>query len=177
MKPVAVQFARRANVTGWLGRVGFVIGLVAAAASATNYAIKRMELERIAAAVDEAATTVRRHEVANRPREAPVLPNDKVRAINTAIGQLNLPWAQLFAAFEEAKPETVALISFEPDGKKRTLVVQAESKTPEHMIEFVDRLKQVPMFEDAFLTKHEIRDQDPNRPYRFAVELRWKQDV
>ena len=45
------------------------------------------------------------------------------------------------------------------------------------MIAFAERLKRTPMFEEAVLAKHEIREQDPNRPYRFTVELRWREGV
>jgi hypothetical protein len=44
------------------------------------------------------------------------------------------------------------------------------------MIDFVERLRAVPLFEEAFLVKHERRDQDAAHPYRFALEVRWKEE-
>jgi hypothetical protein len=137
----------------------------------------RAALERLEADLGEAAANVARRTTVPSVRAAIAIPNTQINAINGAIGQLNLPWTELFQAFEAAKPDTVALISLEPDGRKRTLVVQAETQSPDQMIAFAERLKRLPMIEEAFLIKHEIRDQDPNRPYRFTLELRWRENV
>ena len=176
MKPLDIEFAGRAKSASWRSLAALALGGSALAASFCHYSVLHGEVLRAQTEVREASTRVRELSGASSAGAAPVAA-DKIRALNTAIGQLNLPWAELFHAFEVAKPDNVALISFEPNGKNRTIVVQAESRTPEHMIEFVGRLKAVAIFEDALLTKHEVRTQDANLPFRFVVELRWKSDV
>jgi general secretion pathway protein E len=105
--------------------------------------------------------------------EPPIAPA-RLNAINNTIARLNVPWSELFAAFETDRPQDVALLALLPDARKRSLVVQAEATNPRAMVAFVERLRSVPLFDDAFLLKHERREQEPGQPYRFAVEVRWK---
>jgi len=98
----------------------------------------------------------------------------QVDAINNAIVQLNLPWQALFESLEKVKPQNIALLGLEPDGKKRVLRILAETRQAEDMLDFVRLLRQQPQFADATLIKHEIYAQDPNRPLRFAIEATWK---
>jgi hypothetical protein len=54
--------------------------------------------------------------------------------------------------------------------------VHAETLTARAMIDFVDRLSAMPAFTEAVLVKHERREQDAGQPYRFAVEVHWKEE-
>ncbi len=177
IKPLAIQFAPRRRAPGWAALLALIVTGAALGASVWSYSMARAELEQVEAAVTEAAARVERRNAVTAERPAVTIPDGQVNAINAAIAQLNLPWAELFQAFEAAKPATVALVALEPDGRKRALIVQAEAQNPDQMIGFAERLKRLPMFEEAFLTKHEIREQDPNRPYRFTLELRWRENV
>lgn len=102
-----------------------------------------------------------------------VVPEAQANAVNAAIAQLNLPWRDLFDALETATPASIALLSVEPDAKKHLLKGTAEAKTGEEMIAYIEQLKKVALFADARLTKHEINDQDPNKPLRFQFEAEW----
>jgi hypothetical protein len=153
------------------------LGVAVLAASIVQFTYMRTSIENVTAELLQWTARLERRKAAPPVNAAASVPANKVRAINDAITKLNLPWDKLFAVFEASKPDTVALLSLEPDGKKHTLVVQAESKTPEHMIMFAERLRREPMFEEAFLTKHEVREQDVNRPYRFALELHWRDGI
>jgi Tfp pilus assembly protein PilN len=96
-------------------------------------------------------------------------------AVNTAIGQLNLPWRDVFDAIEAATPPAIALLALEPDAKKHLLKGMAEAKTSDDMIAYMETLKQQAFFADVVLTKHEINGQDPNRPIRFQFEAHWRE--
>ncbi len=177
MKRLDIQFANRATSAGWLKRLALAAGIVGLAASLWTHVVARLELQRVSKDLAEvgAALTQRQAAAGARPPES--IPATQIYAINTAIAQLNLPWTELFAALEAAQSPAIALVALEPDAKKRSVVVQAEAKTSQQMIAFAERLKQTPLFEEAILAKHEIREQDPNRPYRFTVELRWREGV
>jgi hypothetical protein len=41
------------------------------------------------------------------------------------------------------------------------------------MVAYVADLKQQESFSGVILTRHEINDQDPNRPLRFQLEATW----
>lgn len=96
-------------------------------------------------------------------------------AINSAIMQLNLPWRGLHDAVQAATPPTVALLSLDPDPKKRVLRITAEAKGSEDMIGYVERMKAQDWFANVTLTRHEIDDQDQNHPVRFQLDAQWRQ--
>lgn len=175
MKRIEIQFAKRASSVSRIHVGAVALGVLAMAFSVAQFTQTRTQLARADAELREVAAKIEQRRGSPPTRNAVAIPEDKIRAINAAITKLNLPWSEVFAALESSKPNTVALLSLQPEGKNRTLLVEAESKTPEHMLAFVKRLRAEPMFEDAFLTKHELREQDPNRPYRFALELRWRE--
>ncbi|MES2741049.1 MAG: hypothetical protein V4754_08850 [Pseudomonadota bacterium] len=94
-------------------------------------------------------------------------------AVNAAVQQLNLPWRELQDAVAAATPPTVALLALEPDARKQVLKLSAEVKTSEQMIEYIQDLKEQEFFTGVVLTRHEINDQDPNKPIRFQLEAQW----
>ena len=100
----------------------------------------------------------------------------QANSVNNAIAQLNLPWRDLLDALESATPANIALLSIEPDSKKQTIKGTAESKSSQEMIAYIERLKKHDFFSAVVLTRHEINDQDVNRPYRFQFEAQWKSD-
>jgi Tfp pilus assembly protein PilN len=96
-------------------------------------------------------------------------------AVNAAIAQLNLPWRDLFDALEAATPPGIALLSIEPDAKKHLLKGSAETKSDGEMIAYIEQLKKQAFFSNVMLTKHELNDQDPNKPFRFQFEAEWSE--
>jgi Tfp pilus assembly protein PilN len=97
----------------------------------------------------------------------------QAKAINQATSQLNLPWPDLLDTIEGSTPASIALLSLEPDGKIHLLKGLAETKTSDSMLAYVEQLRQQPFFSSVVLIKHEINEQDPNKPLRFQFEARW----
>lgn len=98
-------------------------------------------------------------------------------SLNAATLQLNIPWRDVLNALEEATPSDIALLSIEPDAKKRLVKGSAEAKTSDAMIAYVEMLKQQPFFYEVVLTKHEVNVQDANRPIRFAFQAHWAESA
>jgi Tfp pilus assembly protein PilN len=101
------------------------------------------------------------------------IPTAQAQAVNAAIGQLNLPWRDLQDALAAATPTNVALLALEPDAKKRQLKLRGEAKSSDDMVAYIEALKAQEFFSDVVLMKHEINDQDPNRPIRFQLAASW----
>lgn len=101
------------------------------------------------------------------------IPEAQAAYVNGAILQLNLPWRDLQDAVAAATPRTVALVAMEPDPRKLILKITAEARTSDDMVNYVAELKQQEMFSGVNLTRHEINEQDPNRPLRFQLEATW----
>jgi Tfp pilus assembly protein PilN len=104
----------------------------------------------------------------------PPLPEAQANAVNATILQLNLPWRALHDAVQAATPQSVALLSLEPDARKQTLRITAETRTSDEMIDYVQALQQQERFSSVTLARHEINDQDPNHPIRFQVDAQWR---
>ena len=111
------------------------------------------------------------------PQIALSLPAKQVDAINQAIRQLNLPWPDLFAAVEHALNEHISLLALEPEASSQTLRIQAEAKTADDMLDFVTALQADKAFRSARLLRHEINENDKNKPYRFTLEAQWQTDL
>jgi hypothetical protein len=171
-----IQFVPRPATLRTLGLTLLVAGVAAVSFSLWQYVLAATELERIEAEILSTSGAATRQRSAPAAQAATRVSARKVIAINGAIARLNIPWGELFAAFEADKPKDVALLALLPDARKRRLMVQAEAANPQAMIDFVERLRAVPLFEEAFLVKHERRDQDAAHPYRFALEVRWKEE-
>lgn len=99
--------------------------------------------------------------------------SNQKNAINNAIAQLNLPWRDLLDALEAATPANVALLTIEPESRTQIVKGMAESKTSSGMIAYIELLKKQEFFKTVVLTKHEINEQDANKPYRFQFEAQW----
>lgn len=108
------------------------------------------------------------------PRKV-MIPEARAAAVNAAILQLNLPWSEVLDAIEEATPATVALLALEPDAKKHSVKAMAEAKSSDEMIAYIEQLKRQPFFGSVALSRHEINEQDANKPLRFQFEAQWKE--
>lgn len=95
-------------------------------------------------------------------------------AVNAAILQLNLPWRDLAAALGEATPGSIALLALEPDARRRTVRISAEARSSDDMLAYITRLQAETWFSSVVLLRHEVMEQDPNRPLRFQVSVQWE---
>lgn len=107
------------------------------------------------------------------PIKAPVLPIAKVRAVNTAIEQLNIPWRDLLESIDQATPPRIALLSLEPDARKHSLKGVAEASDSEAMIGYIALLEGQALFSKVALTRHDTNEQHPRKPLRFQFEAQW----
>jgi Tfp pilus assembly protein PilN len=94
-------------------------------------------------------------------------------AVNVAIAQLNLPWREVLDAIESATPKTIALVTLEPDARAARVKGTAEAKSSDDMIAYIEQLKKQEFFTEVALTRHEINEQDSNKPLRFQFEAHW----
>ena len=100
----------------------------------------------------------------------PPITDSQARAVNGAIAQLNLPWRDLFDALAATPRERIAILALEPNAARHVLKVLAEAKTGEDMVDFLRDLKRQTFFNDVNLVRHEVNEQDANKPVRFQFE-------
>ena len=178
MKRLHIDFApaslaralHRAGALTWL----LVLLAVTLCAAAGWQGWRLLEQQRRFAAELEAAqvrANVPRALVVTAP--PPRISEPQANAVNDAIMQLNLPWRALHDVVQQATPANIAMLALEPDARKQTIKITAEAKSADDMVAYVALLGQQELFSNVSLTRHEISEQDPNRPLRFQVEAQW----
>lgn len=105
---------------------------------------------------------------------APALTAQQTQAWNQLLRQLNTPWSAILDTLETATPQTVALVSIEPDARQASLRLQAEARTLETLLAYAGALNHQGPFGEVRLIKHETQDQDPNQPVRLSMDIRLK---
>jgi Tfp pilus assembly protein PilN len=104
----------------------------------------------------------------------PSVPEAQATAVNAAVLQLNLPWRALHDAVQAGTPANIALLAMEPDARKSSVRITAEAKSSDDMIAYVEQLQKGEWFNSVVLARHEINEQDPNRPIRFQLDALWR---
>lgn len=117
-------------------------------------------------------------------RQASVLPTDSVLA-----GTLSLPetlrqalksgsattWDRRFGDLEAAIDDTVTLLTLSPD--KSSLTLSGEAKTLSSAIGYAKRLQGASSLSYVHLVDHTIAKEHPQRPVRFTVLARWREEA
>ncbi|UVW29954.1 PilN domain-containing protein [Massilia sp. H6] len=179
MKRLHIDFAPRSlhrTLFRTPGRIAFLAVafgclLLVAATHWSAYREQREQLDALHAALAARSLAARPHQVSERSK--PALPEAQVQAVNNAIMQLNLPWRDLVEAVRAATPPDVALLALEPDARQRSLRITAETRTSDDMLAYVARMQEQGWFASVVLTRHEIAEEDPNRPLRFQLSAQW----
>lgn len=178
MKAIHVDFAPRSPARliaamrplHWLlAAIGLALcvgGMFALRDSAQQQGARQTELEQM-----QAHAAARRAPAAGIKK--PEIPEAQASAVNSAVGQLNLPWSRLLTAIERATPASVAMLELEPDAHRHLVKGVAEANTAAMMLAYIKRLKQQPFVGNVILTKHEVSDQNGDGSLRFEFEAEW----
>lgn len=153
----------------------FAVLAAAMALLAASSALRREqgEVALLRAQAQARAATQAQAQAAPVAVRSPV-PEAQANAVNAAVLQLNLPWRALHDAVQAGTPANIALLALEPDARKSTVRITAEAKSSEDMIAYVEQLQKDEWFSAVVLARHEINEQDPNRPIRFQLDARWR---
>jgi Tfp pilus assembly protein PilN len=178
MKKIAIDFAPRSpwrsicRINAWTA-LALLLGLALCSATGVLGQHTLATIDTDSAALQGINQKLNERDT-NKPAPKKIAVGDaQASAVNTAIAQLNLPWGDVFDAVEAATPKNVALLALEPDAKRDVVKGVAEAKTSDDMIAYIEQLKKQNFFQTVLLTKHEINEQDPNKPLRFQFEAQW----
>ncbi|HZW24341.1 MAG TPA: PilN domain-containing protein [Gallionella sp.] len=98
----------------------------------------------------------------------------EVTHANEVLHRLSLPWELLFRTVESAAGDGVTLLALEPDMEKRVVKISGEAKDFSAMLNYITQLEAKTVFGPVYLQSHEVQQQDPNRPVRFALLVVWR---
>jgi len=113
------------------------------------------------------------------PPPAPLARSEQVRvpAVNAAIRELNLPVAALLQALQPPRDIRIAVLGVDvvgaAPGANTALKISGEALTGAEMARYVAFVASRKPFTGAYLTRHEIDESTPERPFRFTVEATW----
>lgn len=104
------------------------------------------------------------------PDAATLSMNDGARR---AAQRLAFPWDKFFMAIEAPDMENVALLELLPEPAKGYVLLTAEARDFPAMLRYVQQLQEQEGFADVHVTGHHVQVQEPTRPVRFVVHVRW----
>ena len=165
MNKLGLDFVRRPG-SPWPGRVLLVLALGFSVETALSY--KNL---RDAVALDEAALG------RTQPRAAPgrKVPAEELAAVRETVERLGMPWSRLFGALESAASDQVALLGIEPDPKAGTVLVSGEAGDFPAVLEYVAGLQRAKTLGRVHLVRHEVRQNERERPVAFTVSASWSE--
>ena len=175
MKPLHLDYQRRFRPFPILGVVLLIISLALALQIARQYLHSTQLLSTLEDKADKVERMARKHDVNLKadPKSREQITREVTRA-NEVLRRITLPWDELFRAVESASPKDVALLTMEPDSDKQLLKIVGEAKDVAAMLDYVRKLEGNAMFRMVTLQSHQVQQQDPQRPIRFALVADWK---
>jgi hypothetical protein len=166
---VRLDFATPRSRVRPMGLVILLLGCVAATAAVLEY--QAMEARRAGLELKLAQYTRQTRDAHSGPRAAHL--NEEATRVATELGT---PWTKLLAELEVASRDTdgkVAVLSIEPDHEKHRVHISGESGTLALTLAYVSRLQATQSLRYPMLDSHEIKQDDPQHPVRFALTADW----
>jgi hypothetical protein len=165
MQRIDLDFVRRRRASRWAGRVL----LAAALGMAGELAATTVGLQRDVLANE--ALVARAH-----PQAAPrAVSKEELALAKDTVERLALPWNKLFAALEAAANDQVALLAIEPDTRSGTVKISGDSKDYLAALTYVLNLSRADSLSHVQLVRHEVKQNDPQRPIAFSISAAWNE--
>jgi Tfp pilus assembly protein PilN len=89
------------------------------------------------------------------------------------INRLSTPWEAFFVGLESVKNANVAILSIQPDMQTGSLQIQGEAKDYAAVLTLIAQLRVTKPFSEVYLLHHEIKRDDPQHPFSFALSMHW----
>lgn len=170
LRALALDFKQTPRHWSASGLLLLVCGALALAYTANAERILTGKIELVEARMDN---------LAKRGKIKPAQPVDaqelqqEIRQANDILQQLTLPWDALFRAVEANSEREIALLSVQPDVAKGIVRIGGEAKDFDALLAYVTRLEQSKVLQRVYLTSHEVRTQDAEKPVRFSLLANW----
>ncbi|WP_283744008.1 PilN domain-containing protein [Sideroxydans sp. CL21] len=172
MTQLFLDYQRSNKLFPWAGMILLLLslGLLALADIYYQNLTERISYWELKSGQSQKATG---RKTGNSPREI----NDmalEIKHANDVLNQITLPWDKLFQAVEWSSGKDVALLTIEPDAEKHVVKISGEAKNIEAVLNYVGHLSDQEIFNSVYLQSHQVQEQNPERPVRFALIATWK---
>lgn len=98
----------------------------------------------------------------------------EVKNANDALRHLSVPWDALFRAVESSGGNKVTLLGLEPDIDKREVKIKGEAKNFKAVMSYISQLQGQEEFGLVYLQRHDVQQEDPDKPVRFSILAAWQ---
>ncbi len=112
---------------------------------------------------------------------AATTPTDRarVKAVNAAIRELNLPLDDLATSLSPPRDVRVGMVSLalasaQSADRRSTLLLTADARSAIDMTRYIAYLADRSAIQRPTLVSHQVMEGEPGRPYRFSVEMTWR---
>jgi hypothetical protein len=103
--------------------------------------------------------------------------DQELKAVTAQLDMLAMPLDDLFAALSPPASLHAAILSLDmttnASAEPAAVRLEAQAESSAAMTQFVAHLRDAPPFNSAYLTRHEVQDDNRTAPYVFTVEARW----
>ena len=88
--------------------------------------------------------------------------------------QLQIPWSTLFSTIGKASSaDSIAYLTIEPDSQKGQIIVEAEARYFDSMLDFFQAMQESDIIEEVTLLSHSINKNVREKPIHFRLSARW----
>ena len=97
-----------------------------------------------------------------------------LRRADAIIGELSVPWEELFDALEAADPKQLGLLVVSPVRRERSLRVTGEARTVTEVLAYVDRMAAQPSLHQVHLLNYQSVVRDGVPVVSFTLAAAWR---
>lgn len=164
-RPVELDYIAPRRRPIWLGALILGLALGLAVVLFKEYRDTQLELARLEAAAGLLGAERRPARAVSKERL-----DEEVKAAETVVRSLTLPWAALVETLERTATRDVALLQLQPDAQSRVLRLTLEARSRQAMFDYATRLGASGLLADAHILSHQVMADDPQKRIQFSVQ-------
>lgn len=165
MQRLDLDFCRSKSAPRWIAPVLLLVAFAFAGDVGFSFVKTKNQIRK-----DEAALAKLEPRNARPGRPAPA---EEVAAARETMQRLATPWDKLFVALESAASDKVALLAIEPDPKAGSVTISGDSQDYLSVLTYVLNLSRAEVLTQVQLTRHEVKQGDPQKTVAFSVSAGW----
>ena len=174
MQRLSLDYQKSGAAATRIGAILFLAGVLTALSITMAFRSTRLDLATAEANMGHLTHQAERHKgLSSSARSSPELQHEAQLA-NDILMQLALPWESMFNTLESSNTDQIALLAIQPDTGKHSIKVNGEAKDFSALLNYIQQLEQDKTMSDVALLNHEINQQAPEKPVRFALTANWR---
>lgn len=88
---------------------------------------------------------------------------------------LALPWTRLLTVLQDTRPDDIAFLELDADGRRGDFQLTADAKSYRAMLDYYRAMQAEPAFKAVSLVRHELREIDGVQGVNFSLRGEWSQ--